>query len=165
MTRSASPARSRIAALGVALTAGLVLSLAGCGGEPSPVLPKQALFPVKGSVVTADGKPLTEGKVDLIPMKPDSRGATGKVQPDGTFTLTCAGEDGCPEGEFKVAINSDLTVPGTKPLKTVVPFEYNDEDSSGLKVTIKPGTNDLPPFKLVPLKGRANGPGGRAVRD
>ena len=135
----------------LALTSALVLS--GCGGEPSAVsLPSETLHPVQGKVITEDGKPLTQGNITLVPVKTTSRSATGKIGPDGAFTLK-SGDlgDGAAEGEYRVKIESDLTVPSTDPKKPkrVVPAAYEDEDSSQLKITIKGGANELPPIKLV----------------
>ena len=140
--------------LAVALL-GLV-ALAGCSGEPSPVaLPRGTLHPVKGKVVTVDDKPLTEGTITFVPVKSTSREASGKIGPDGTFTLKSgdAGE-GAAEGEYRVRIESPLTVASTDPRKPtrVVPLAYEDEDTSQLKVTVKGGSNDLPPIKLVPVE-------------
>ncbi|MDB5353016.1 MAG: hypothetical protein JWN86_4263 [Planctomycetota bacterium] len=131
------------------------LVLAGCSSEPSPVaLPKLALNPVKGKVLTADGKPVSEGLVTFVPNKPDITGGTAKIESDGSFTAKTGDRgEGLAEGEYKVKIESDLTVPGAKAgaTKALVPVEYLDEQSSNLTVTIKSGSNDLAPFKLVPV--------------
>jgi hypothetical protein len=134
-----------------AVTAALMLS--GCSGEPSAVsLPSETLHPVKGSVLTADGKPLTEGTITFVPVKQTSRTASGKIGSDGTFTLK-SGDlgDGAAEGEYKVRIESELTAPSTDPKKRkmLVPAAYDDEDASQLRITIKSGANELPPIKLL----------------
>ncbi len=62
-----------------------------------------------------------------------------------------------------------MTAPGPKAgtTKPLVPVEYLDEASSNLTANIKSGSNDLPPFKLVPVpkkatKGASRGAGVRA---
>lgn len=54
---------------------------------------------VSGRVQFADGKPLTHGSVDVERIGGPT-GASGRVQPDGTFTIV-----GLPEGEYTVAIS------------------------------------------------------------
>ena len=139
-------------ALALFLTLGLVL--AGCGEPRSVSLPKETLHPVKGLVVTIEGTPLTEGDITFVPVKATSREASGKIGADGEFTLKSgdAGE-GAGEGEYRVKIESPLTTPGTDPNKPnrVVPLAYEDEVSSQITITIKNGSNDLPPIKLLPV--------------
>ena len=63
--------------------------------------------------------------------------------------------DGAPEGEYKVRIDPEPQ-PGSagraKRGAANLPFpaKYADETTSDLKVTVKPGENDLEPIKLVP---------------
>jgi hypothetical protein len=149
----------RRAISGLAFTLFGFFALAGCGGEPTAVaLPNEPLHPVTGKVVTVEDKPLTEGVITFVPVKgTTTREASAKIGPDGTFTLKSgdAGE-GAAEGDYRVKIESPLTVAGTDPKKPirVVPLAYEDEDSSQLKITIKSGSNSLPPIKLVPVDPR-----------
>lgn len=147
-----------------ALIAALVFS--GCSGEPSAVsLPTEPLHPVKGSVVLADGKPLTEGEITFVPVKNTSHTATGKIGTDGTFTLK-SGDlgDGAAEGEYKIKVESALTVPSAdaKKKKFIVPVQFQDEDGSDIRITIKSGPNNLEPIKLVPGKAKT---GKASLRD
>lgn len=126
--------------------------ITGCSSEPPEVaLPKVTLHSVKGSVLRADGKPVSEGMITFTSKKIDVRPASASIQPDGTFTLKTGDAEGAAEGEYIVSISSSKTEPGLKSgsTKLVVPLEYND-DSSTLTATVKPGSNELPPFKLVP---------------
>jgi hypothetical protein len=148
------------------------LVLTGCGSEPSPVaLPKEPLHPARGKVVTAEDRPLTEGLVTFVPVRPNAREANGEIGPDGSFTVKTGDQgEGLAEGEYKVKIESNLTVPGVKPgsARAVVPVEYRDEHSSHLTATIKSGSNDLAPFKLVPVPRNAKkvlARGSAALRD
>jgi hypothetical protein len=150
------PARRRmIVALWSSLALITALVLAGCSGEPpAESLPTETLNPVKGIVLTAEGKPLTEGTITFVPVKSKSRAASGKIGTDGSFTLKSGDSgEGVAEGEFKVRVESTLTVPSTDPKKPkrVVPLAYEDEDTSLLVITIKSGPNDLPPIKLLPV--------------
>ena len=141
------PARrlGRVAVLALA-------GLAGCGDSGSSSStsppPKEPVHPVQGKVVLADGKPLTKGTVTFVPVKEAGRLATGEIQSDGTYTLgTKDLGAGAPEGDYRVKVESPLTAPmpgKAKESRVVVPPKYQDEDTSGLKVTVKAGPNDIP---------------------
>ena len=79
---------------------------------------------------------------------------TGKVQEDGSFTLTTAKPgDGAPAGEYDVAIV--WQPPGAKPneageVPSLLPARYGDPKTSKLRVKVEKGPNNLPPFKLTP---------------
>jgi hypothetical protein len=142
----------------VALALGLTAPLAGCGDPnlPGSSLPSVPVYPVHGKVILPDGKPLPEGQVTFVPVDPKGRYPSGEVKEDGTFSLTTKDlGEGAPEGQYKVKIESDIAgrakAKGKKGagLSTyAVPPKYQDEDSSGLMVTIKNGPNDLEPFQL-----------------
>jgi hypothetical protein len=131
-----------------------VAFFAGCGGPPEeqiPAAPKGPISPVKGSVTLPDGKPLTEGEITFMPVKQPGRVAHGKIQTDGTYTLTTENVgEGAVEGAYKVKIESELTVPGErgKGKRYLVHQDYRDEDGSGLEATVKTGENNIP-FKLA----------------
>jgi hypothetical protein len=147
-------ATRRMAARGFGWAAVLAAAaLAGCGdagsadSEAAP--PPEPVHPVKGKVVLGDGKPLAEGTVTFVPVKEPGRHATGTLRSDGSFSLATKDlGEGAPEGEYKVRIESAATTGGGKASRSAVPAKYQDEDSSGLKVTVKAGPNDLPPFQL-----------------
>ena len=135
--------------------------LIGCGGETITVnLPVEPVYPVRGQVVLPDGKPLAEGVVRFLPVKPEARGAIGKIQADGTFELESGGlGPGAPAGAYKVVIESPATVPGPKGQKTfAVPPAYSESDNTPIEVNITTATNDLKPFNLkaLPAATRAN---------
>ncbi len=133
--------------LGLAMSSLAVLVLTvGCG-DSSSSLPSEQVYPVKGKVVLPGGKPLTEGTVYFYPEK-IGHAASGKVNPDGTFTLETAGVGpGAPAGEFTVVVQAPVTMApgkvGTKDIKSAVPAKYQDQDSSTLKQTVKPESNDV----------------------
>ncbi|MEO6809709.1 MAG: hypothetical protein ABI353_11410 [Isosphaeraceae bacterium] len=127
----------------------LLGALTGCGNSDAgaPVTTHR----VKGKVVLPDGTPLTEGTVTFVPTAEPGRQAASRVEPDGTFTLTTVYPgDGAAEGTYKVRIDTTLTAPGPRRGMTrfLVPPKYQDEDRSGLRITVNAGPNDLAPFRL-----------------
>lgn len=138
MTRSA----------GVALRIGLLVGLSGCrsGKYSGPV------YPVKGKVLLATGKPLTTGSVQFIPEAGGTL-ASGKIGPDGSFSLVSLDmREGAAAGSYKVRIEPSLemTDPRGKS-RTALPFatKYTDDDGdTGLTVTIKAEPTELEPFRL-----------------
>jgi hypothetical protein len=144
---AARPFRIPLALLSAAL-------LAGCADDQGGALQTVKAHPVSGRVLLPDGQPLAQGTVTFVPVGEKGRQASGAVRPDGTFTLTTDEDgDGAGEGEYRVRVISTQSKPG--PRKTsvaVVPRKYEDEGSSGLVATIKPGTNALEPFRLNDTK-------------
>jgi hypothetical protein len=143
-----------------------VLFVAGCGGSSSEAPTGLSLYPVKGKVLLEDGKPLTAGRVVFVATN-GNIAPNGPIGSGGEFTLSSgsAGE-GAPAGDYKVRIEPEITGGGQGKAKkgAKLPFglHYTDEDSSGLKATVKPEPNDLS-FKL---SAKDSGPakGGR-VKD
>src|SRR5271165_6725616 len=137
-------------ALGIVAAAGLMISgLSGCG---EPTYPTPTLHPVKGQILLSDGKPLTSGHVVLVSNQDVE--FPGKVESDGRFSIKSGAGDGAPEGEYTVRIEPEPQ-PGTagraKRGAANLPFpaRYASETTSDLKVTVKPGENDLKPIKLL----------------
>jgi hypothetical protein len=127
----------------VAVSAGL----AGCG--KSDALPVFQVYDVKGKVLLADGKPLSGGQIYFVP-KGDLPGTpSGEIGPDGTFSLVTGGSGkGAPPGEYKVRIESPQFRADGKVGKPQFPARYNDEDSSGVLITVRAETNQLEPILL-----------------
>jgi hypothetical protein len=129
--------------LSLCLTA-LTLSV-GCGG-PS----RRAVYPAKGKLVAADGKPAVGATIILHPVKgtaediPHKPAAT--VNSEGSFVLTAYKDsDGAPAGEY-VATIEWRPLPKT-PFEPEQPDKLNgkfrDPSASPFKVTIEPKDNDL----------------------
>jgi hypothetical protein len=92
----------------------------------------------------------------------------GIVGADGRFTIKTGAGEGAPEGEYMVRIDPEVSAAGSKgPAKKGLsglpfPAKYADETTSDLKVTIKPGENNLEPIKLIPGAAGAKSTNGRA---
>lgn len=111
----------------------LLALMAGCDDRPQRV-------PVSG-IVLIDGKPLTYGFVQVVPE--NARPSSGKVGPDGRFTLTCYDEsDGCVPGTHKAAVIGSEPMGGSAQ-KWHAPPKYQDYTTSGLTVEIKEPTDSL----------------------
>ncbi len=112
----------------------------GCGPR------RPALVPVSG-IVTLAGRPLSGGFVRVVPA--ESRAATGRIGPDGRFTLgTFAEADGCVTGTHGVAVLGPLpkggeTVAAVPEPAVAVPARYREAATSGLTITITGPTSDL----------------------
>lgn len=143
-----------------------VLLQSGCGGPAdAPVL--KTLYPVKGTVLLDSGKPVTTGRVVLV-SSDGMLSSTGDIGSDGSFAVKSSGGDGVPAGDYKVRIESDSGKAGGKGAgRAHLPFatKYTDEDSSGLKVTVKAEPNTLDPFKLSTKEAPSPRAGGGSPRD
>jgi hypothetical protein len=112
---------------GIALA--LTVLVAGCGRSIPPT------YPVTGKVVYTKDKPVTYGRVEFQSTSNPELRATGRIQTDGTFSLTTnwRGESaaGAVVGEHKVLIELEsrsalviLPAPYTvRPEKNEVAFE------------------------------------------
>ena len=73
---------------------------------------------------------------------------SGEIGPDGTFSVMTGGSgDGAPAGEYKLRIETPQRQPA-KNKKPLIPPKYQDEDSSGLVVTVRAEPNHLEPIRL-----------------
>src|SRR5262245_7349085 len=149
MICSFSPSRYRLWFLGAVL--GL---LVGCSNADAAR--KVTVYPVKGQVLLADGKPLSSGRVVFLPLGELMMESSGAITSDGTFVLSTGDSgEGTPPGEYRVRIEPDdaqvpTGKPGVRRGTRVYPFpkQYADEETSNLKVTVKAEPNELPPFRL-----------------
>lgn len=123
---------------------GLLAALVGCGGTGGATEPT---YPAEGRVLLASDRPLTGGRVALVPEGGLGTPASGEISPDGSFRLTTREPgDGAPAGRYKVRI--EPPPPAGKARKPAFPLKYVDEDSSGLVLTIRPESNRLGPIRL-----------------
>jgi len=137
------------------VTALCLVILPGFGGcSASDAVSKRTLYPVRGKVLLAGGKPLTTGRVTLV--GPGEAEFYGPIGPDGSFTIMDGEKEGVRKGKYIVRIEPEppkgLTKGRSKSKKQpALPFskKYMDESTSGLTVLVQAGPNDLEPFKLI----------------
>jgi hypothetical protein len=128
------------------LLAGLGLCCSSCAKGPS------SLYPVRGRVFQA-GQPTPGALVILHPLgESRATGAKprGRVGADGAFTLTTfTTNDGAAPGTYAVTIHwrwrdeEDGEEEGDR-----LPAYLASPETSGLRVEVRAGVNDLPPFLL-----------------
>jgi hypothetical protein len=125
----------------------VLAATAGCGKSDS--LPSLQVYEVNGKVLLGDGKPLTGGWVYFVPKGDLTVTPSAQIGPDGSFTVVTGGSgNGAPAGDYKVRIEAPQFKVDPRSKKSVFPFKYTDEDSSGLIVTVKPEVNQLETFRL-----------------
>ncbi len=134
-------ARKSLACLAAAA---LLAAVGGCGSGSS-----LRLAPVKGTV-THRGKPLSHGQVVFTPQgKTPGPQAVGVIQPDGSFRMTTAGEEGAAVGPHLVTVHCRRQVSEEEARNLVigeslVPDKYWKETESPLKFEVKEGSNEYP---------------------
>jgi hypothetical protein len=129
------------------LVVAVCAGLAGCGTSDS--LPVLKVYDVKGKVLLGDGKPLSSGSIYFVPKGDLPITPSGVIGPDGTFSLVTGGSgEGAPPGEYKVRIESRQFQANGKVGKPRFPDRYNDEDSSGVLITVRAESNQLGPILL-----------------
>ena len=123
--------------VGALAAVGLAVLASSCGAGRKPV------FPVRGQVLDAQGKPAAGALVIFHPVQADPKGPlkpVGHADENGRFTLTTYKEgDGAPAGEYVIT----LTWP--RPKKT--PFDpeggdqlqgrYANPDRSNFRFTVE----------------------------
>jgi hypothetical protein len=135
----------------LALAATLILGVCGCNGDSSPVM-----NPVHGRVLF-NGRPTANAQVTFHPINdngPKVIRPVGRVDEQGNFTLTSFKDsDGAPAGEYQVTVVWFLARParaGSDETTSAnyLPEKYSRAETSKLKATVAPGTNDIPAFEL-----------------
>jgi hypothetical protein len=98
--------------------------------------------------VTYKGQPVTKGSVTFQATTPEGRNATGQIDPEGNYTLQTENPgDGALLGDYVVTIYAhdepvlDYTPKKPIPPKLLVPAKYEKPETSGLKATVKGGSN------------------------
>jgi hypothetical protein len=120
----------------------------GCSG-------RKTVYPVRGKVLNADGKPAVGAMVVFHAIgadKPDPNKPVGRVNEEGEFHVTTYKEgDGAPAGEYGVTI---VWIPPKKtPLdpegSDLLRGSYNDPANPKVKFTVeKKSDNEVPSIQL-----------------
>jgi hypothetical protein len=128
-----------------ALIVGVVaILIAGCSSEGMEHPPT---YSVTGKV-TYKGETVPKGGISFH--GGEGRPASGKIQPDGTYSLSTFSEgDGAVAGHYTVSIvanEADTTKmprPGEKPPKDLVPKKYSRPETSGLTADVEKKANEV----------------------
>ncbi|MFG0261758.1 MAG: hypothetical protein ACF788_05145 [Novipirellula sp. JB048] len=133
----------------------------GCGGQGD--FPET--FAADG-VVTYNGAAVSNAVVTLSPVDPGGRGASGRTDENGKFTLTTFNPgDGAQAGAYRVKIVPSKLAPGvsagdqevvldnpeqdgiataaTSAVSSELPAKYTQLETSGLETAINQGANTL----------------------
>jgi hypothetical protein len=120
----------------------MIVAMVGCG-QSGP-----NLHTVSGKV-TFQGKPVATGLIRFH-SPPLGIDLMAYIRADGTYRVKMAQGDGLPEGEYQVAIEPPrVEVPvGVMKLPPAlqrpdIPAKYRQPATSGLKLTVAPGDNQL----------------------
>jgi hypothetical protein len=129
------------------MMAALALALVSCTGGQATNEVRKPVHPVRGQLLVG-GKPATGAFVYLVPInepaEPVDPRPRAEVAPDGTIEFSMYGnKDGAPIGDYVVTVLWEGEG-GYDQLKG----QYLDPKKSKLRVTVKEGPNELPPFKL-----------------
>lgn len=135
----------------------LVVSMAlvglSCGDGRRPI------YAVHGKVLL-DEKPTPGALVIFHPLNdpdPQAPRAIARVESDGSFSpTTYTTKDGAAAGEYAVTVTwvpevdlQDVPKEEQRELKNKVPDRYGKAETSGFKVEVKKGVNQLEPFRLT----------------
>jgi hypothetical protein len=148
---SGSSGSRRVAAVaGLVALFALAALVVGCEDAPAVPTITGANQVVKGKVLLDNGKPLTKGRVVLLPDQEPMLPLYGDLNPDGSFTLKAGGlVVGVSYGQFRVSIEpGDRNLSGRGKSKSApFPAKYLSTDN-GLTVKITADTKELPTIEL-----------------
>jgi len=130
-----------------ALFTALALLVGSCSGSKQSDANRKPVHPVRGQLLVS-GKPAAGAFVFFVPVnelpEPTDPRPRAQVAADGSFDVSMYGDkDGAPAGDYIVTVLWEGEG-GYDKLKN----QYNDPKKSKLRVTVKEGKNDLPPFRL-----------------
>jgi hypothetical protein len=124
-----------------AIACSALVCLSGCGGNYDSS--------VSGKV-TIDGRTVTNGTVAYQPVA-GGPAAYGRIEPSGDYVIRTGRETGLPAGEYQVTVTANepaATLQTEKggpppPGKAITPAWYRTKETSGLKFTVKSGSNTI----------------------
>ena len=119
----------------------LVASLTGCGGAYDSKVT---------GIVKLDETPLPRGTVAFHSVA-GGPAAYAPINSDGTYVIRTGREEGLPAGDYQVTVTANepaatrQTEKGGPPPagKPIAPLWYRTKETSGLKYTVKPGSNEI----------------------
>jgi hypothetical protein len=126
-----------------------LLALGGCGKSD-----REPTHPVRGQVAY-NGKPIPHAIVVFHPLTEPGKNVPrprATVNADGTFVLaTYEASDGAPAGQYAVTIewwqSNEKAAPDAPPSNRLPP-RYAKTATSGLRVRVEPGDNQIPTIQL-----------------
>ncbi len=131
------------------LIAFLFTTILGCGDA----IP---LYPVKGTIILENGKPVTRGTIECESIDNNKKtNASASISNDGTFVLETMGKKGTVAGKHKVTLielpgNSDLPI--NKQPKREFDIKYRSYETSDLTITVSPNGENNISLKVSPAK-------------
>ncbi len=135
----------------IALAFVVPVSMTSCGG---PTEKQVTVHPVSGKV-TFKGEPAEGAQVILHPKGhtlPDRTVPTARADASGAFKIgSYKAGDGAPPGDYVVTVVWKKVVAsegGAGPGPNVLPKEYASADTSPVQLTVKDGSNEIPPIEL-----------------
>jgi hypothetical protein len=119
----------------------------GCSSDEKRV----TVHPVTGKI-SVGGEAPVGAQIVLHSVSPsiDAKLApTAKVQKDGTFKVSSyQSGDGAPEGEYVATISWYKITEGGVRGDDVVPKKYSSAETSPIKISVKSGSNEVPPIDV-----------------
>jgi len=115
--------------------------------EKGTLVKKKPTHPVEGTL-KLDGEPVAGATVVFSSFNAETKKYTsvcdGRTDDLGRFKVTTYGKfDGAPVGDYTVTVSKRQPTDDGTPAKNLLPVKYATADASGIKVTIKDGTNDV----------------------
>ena len=118
--------------------------VAGCGPKFNTTPPPK-VYPVKGKVLLASGKPVSGGIITFNPKTRLGAEASSEIAPDGSFQLTTiVKNDGALPGSYTVSVNPYFKDGRyTKVPAIHLPPKFAAPETSDLTAEVKAEDNDL----------------------
>jgi hypothetical protein len=135
---------------GLTLLCSLCCLIVGCGSNSATVTGQ----------VTLNAQPVSSGMVTFHSQGKTQTIAVGQIDKSGNFQLLVGTDTTLPLGEYVATVSVPELVPNSNPMeeaiyKETAPEKYQNTETSGLKFTVKGGSNH---FTLPLLKNSVNEP-------
>jgi hypothetical protein len=126
------------------ILAGLFVGLLAVTGCESP---GPSLHPAGGRVLFSDGRPVTSGMIEFVPVD-SGPAARGRIEPDGHFVLQTGDRPGASAGNYRIVVIQMVVAEGAQAhlgarhMSSMVHAKYARTDTSGLSRDIQAGVNN-----------------------